>query len=85
MNKAVLIQGWKPAKSAPARPRTYTPDFVSTSARVLQKTKVAADATPAPARKTHLRAIYLKPAKGTDAQAKVFLVDARNRPVIAQG
>ena len=74
--KKVVVQGWKPAKSAPARSRTYTPDFVSTSARVLQKTKVAPDAAPAPARKTQLRAVYLKPAKGTDAQAKVFLVDA---------
>jgi hypothetical protein len=87
MNK-VVVSGWKTAQAKPKRQQSHGSDLVGASVRVLKaKSPESASAKPAakPSTKKKLRAVYLRPAKGADSDAKLFLVDEKNRPVIAQG
>ncbi|HYD84892.1 MAG TPA: hypothetical protein VEA63_12595 [Opitutus sp.] len=87
MNK-VVVSGWKTAQAKPKRQQSHGSDLVGASVRVLKaKSPESAPAKPAakPPAKKKLRAVYLRPAKGADSDAKLFLVDEKNRPVIAQG
>jgi hypothetical protein len=45
-------------------------------------TDAAKSAAP---KKSKLRGVYLRPEKGTDASAKLVLVDKQNNPKYAQG
>ncbi|MEO5958603.1 MAG: hypothetical protein ABIR80_05770 [Opitutaceae bacterium] len=89
MPKPVALAGWKTSAAGPKRQQSRGSDFVGASARVLKsKSKTAADSAAKPASKsttTKLRAVYMRPAKGSDADAKLVIVDRKNRPVIVQG
>jgi hypothetical protein len=91
MTKPVALPGWKTSAAGPKRQQSRGSDFVGASARVLKaksKSKTAADSAAKPAAKsttTKLRAVYMRPAKGSDADAKLVIVDRKNRPVIVQG
>ena len=96
MPKSIAIAGWKPSAAGPKRPRTLGSDVVGAPARILGaksatgrlKTKLKSDDATKAARKpasTKLRALYMRPIKGADSDAKIVIVDRQNRPVFFQG
>ncbi len=84
MPKKKILKGWVELDQKPMTQKTYGADITSAPAQVLGGAD-AARAKRAPRKKSQLRGVYLRPERGTDQNAKLVLVDKKNRPKYAQG
>ena len=81
MAKKQILKGWVELDQKPMAQQTFAPDLTSAPAR----TPRAADAAIKRPKASKLRSVYVRPARGTDASAKLILVDKQNKPKYAQG
>ena len=86
MPAKVKIKGWVQTDVKPLRAKSCAADITSAPLQTLQ-TKVASDAAQPRARvgKSKLRTVFVRPARGSDVQAKLVIVDSANKPKFAQG
>lgn len=82
MAKKKILKGWVEVDQKPMAQKTYAADMASAPARVRRAADAAKTAAP---KKSKLRGVYLRPERGTDASAKLVLVDKQNKPKYAQG
>jgi hypothetical protein len=82
MAKKKILKGWVELDQKPMAQKTYPADMASAPARVRRATDAAKSAAP---KKSKLRGVYLRPERGSDASAKLVLVDKKNKPKYAQG
>lgn len=82
MPKKPILKGWVELDQKPMAQKTYGADITSAPPRALKGADAARRAAP---KKSKLRGVYLRPAHGSDANAKLVLVDKKNRPKFAQG
>lgn len=83
MPKKKILKGWVELDQKPMAQKTYAADMASAPARVRRSaTDAAEQAAP---KKSKLRGVYLRPERGSDASAKLVLVDKKNKPKYAQG
>jgi hypothetical protein len=82
MPKKKILKGWVELDQPPMAQKSYRADMTSAPPRSRQTADAAKSAAP---KKSKLRGVYLRPEKGTDASAKLVLVDKQNKPKYAQG
>jgi hypothetical protein len=82
MPKKKILKGWVELDQPPMPQKSYRADMTSAPPRSRQTADAAKSAAP---KKPKLRGVYLRPEKGTDASAKLVLVDKQNNPKYAQG
>jgi hypothetical protein len=83
MPKKSILKGWVECDQKPMAQKTYAADMTSGPTRV-RRAADAARRAAAP-KKSKLRGVFLRPESGTDANAKLVLVDKKNKPKYAQG
>ena len=82
MPKKPILKGWVKLEQKPMAQKTYAADMASAPARVRRAAQAAKRVAP---KKSKLRGIYLRPERGSDANAKLVVVDKKNKPKYAQG
>ena len=86
MPRKLKMKGWVTMDSKPPTVKSFAADIQSAPIKTAGK-KVGADSSRAskPTGKSKLRAVYVRPKRGSDSQAKLVIVDAANKPKFAQG
>jgi hypothetical protein len=82
MPKKPILKGWVELDEKPMAPKTFAPDMSSAPARARRAADAKKKAAP---KKSKLRGVYVRPERGSDANAKLVLVDKKNKPKYAQG
>lgn len=82
MPKKTILKGWVELDQKPMAQKTYAADMASAPARVRRAADTAKHVAP---KKSKLHGVYLRPERGSDANAKLVLVDKNNNPKYAQG